>query len=383
MRIARVALACALALSGTAARAEENAAAAQLYKSVMRATRAARTLRARLTLDAVVDGKTIHGAGPVRAMKPNYARIDIESGGVAKKTYASDGKWIWRRLPDATYQRSNAKPDGSNLASWEALAPALFLQPDLRKLGLAGFSLRGQASETASGAGRRALLFASSGRDRAQLKLYVGPQNIVVGSLYTSGSGKRGLRVLSMLSGVKLNEPMRAASFRYTPLSIEIADDAPAGPHALEGNLLPVHGTAPLFNLPAAAGGSIGLNETLRGSRAVIVSFWFTACPQCKEEFPRLQELYVRLKAKGLGLVAIDAGDERRDVLAYAGQHGLTFPIAMGGPLKKSPKTIFNRYGVQAFPTTYVLDPTGRIIWRSLGWDPAGLNRALKRLGVQ
>jgi len=45
--------------------------------------------------------------------------------------------------------------------------------------------------------------------------------------------------------------------------------------------------------------------------------------------------------------------------------------------------TLGKAYGVQAYPTNYLVDPEGKIVWRSVGFDEAGLKEALKKMGVQ
>ena len=40
-------------------------------------------------------------------------------------------------------------------------------------------------------------------------------------------------------------------------------------------------------------------------------------------------------------------------------------------------------YGVQAYPTNYLLGPDGKIVWRSVGFDEAGLRAALAGMGLK
>jgi hypothetical protein len=45
--------------------------------------------------------------------------------------------------------------------------------------------------------------------------------------------------------------------------------------------------------------------------------------------------------------------------------------------------SVFDRFAVQAFPTNYLLDSRGNVVFRSIGFDEPGLRRALARLGVR
>ena len=49
--------------------------------------------------------------------------------------------------------------------------------------------------------------------------------------------------------------------------------------------------------------------KNLRG-KVVLVNFWSTSCPPCREEMPDLEQLYQRFKGRGLVVLAI-SGDQR------------------------------------------------------------------------
>ncbi len=44
---------------------------------------------------------------------------------------------------------------------------------------------------------------------------------------------------------------------------------------------------------------------------------------------------------------------------------------------------MFARYGVQAYPTNYIVGADGTVVYRSVGFDEAGLRAALAKLGVR
>ena len=64
----------------------------------------------------------------------------------------------------------------------------------------------------------------------------------------------------------------------------------------------------------------------------------------------------------------------------YFKEEGFTFTEVMNGEKKDD---IVSNYGVQAFPTNYVISPEGKVIARFIGFDEAGIRKALKGLGVQ
>ncbi len=55
----------------------------------------------------------------------------------------------------------------------------------------------------------------------------------------------------------------------------------------------------------------------------------------------------------------------------------------MGGPRNTKDYAVFEDYGVMAYPTNYVLDSEGKVVYRSLGFDEKAIRAALEKLGVK
>lgn len=96
-----------------------------------------------------------------------------------------------------------------------------------------------------------------------------------------------------------------------------------------------------------------------------------------------MQKLYSELKDKGLELVAVNHGDPADTINKYAAENKFTFLIGMGGQPGGKDYGIFEQYGVQAYPTNYVLDPEGKVVWRGVGFDETAIRAALAKLGVK
>jgi hypothetical protein len=69
-------------------------------------------------------------------------------------------------------------------------------------------------------------------------------------------------------------------------------------------------------------------------------------------------------------------------VSQYLKSNKFTFPVVISED-KGDGKDVVARYGVEAFPTNYVLDGRGRVVFRSTGFDEAGIRKALAKLGVK
>ena len=85
------------------------------------------------------------------------------------------------------------------------------------------------------------------------------------------------------------------------------------------------------------------------------------------------------LKNKGFDLIAINSGDSKETIDKYVNENRFTFKIGM----PPQGYGIFNDYGVQAYPTNYIVDSHGNVVFRCVGYDEDGIRNALEELGVK
>jgi thiol-disulfide isomerase/thioredoxin len=84
---------------------------------------------------------------------------------------------------------------------------------------------------------------------------------------------------------------------------------------------------APPLVVPQVGGGEIDL-AALAGA-PVWVNFMATWCPECREEFPRMNGFAVRFADDGLIVLAIDVREEEGLVAAFAQSLNATFPVGL------------------------------------------------------
>ena len=101
--------------------------------------------------------------------------------------------------------------------------------------------------------------------------------------------------------------------------------------------------------------------SSLRG-KVVLVNFWATWCPPCREEIPDLIALQARYKDQ-LQIVSIaqDSGSAE-DIARFASAHGMNYPIVMATP---EIERLFPN--VYALPTTFLIDRDGRLAQKHVG----------------
>jgi cytochrome c biogenesis protein CcmG, thiol:disulfide interchange protein DsbE len=110
----------------------------------------------------------------------------------------------------------------------------------------------------------------------------------------------------------------------------------------------------------------------LRGKPA-LVDFFASWCGPCAEEAPTLRELSAAMGAKAT-VVAVDWDDEDSAARAFVRKNRWTFPV-----LSDANGSVGESYGVNVgLPTSFVLDPAGRIVETFRGpQSVATLRRAL------
>ncbi len=114
------------------------------------------------------------------------------------------------------------------------------------------------------------------------------------------------------------------------------------------------------FTLPLFSGGEITLSK-LKGT-PVVINFWASWCPPCREEAPALEKIWRRYKDKGVTFIGVDIQDKEADARAYMKEFNVTYP---NGPDKDGKITI--DYGVGGIPVTFFVNREGRIVSRWVG----------------
>src|SRR5215210_1852939 len=106
--------------------------------------------------------------------------------------------------------------------------------------------------------------------------------------------------------------------------------------------------------------------EDLRG-QVVVLDFWATYCPPCREEIPHLVRLQKQFGQKGLKVVGLNVGGEedRPKVPDFVRQYGIQYQLA--DPDDETVRLFLA--GDDAIPQTFVIDRRGRLVRSFVGYD--------------
>lgn len=113
----------------------------------------------------------------------------------------------------------------------------------------------------------------------------------------------------------------------------------------------------PAFSLQTLDGGTF--NSSDWHDRVLIINFWATWCPPCREEMPEFVKLQSEFADKGVQFVGIAIDDKDR-VAHFVQQQKIGFPILLGGfQGSEISKRLGNRHG--GLPYTVVVAKGGEI----------------------
>lgn len=119
---------------------------------------------------------------------------------------------------------------------------------------------------------------------------------------------------------------------------------------------------APDFTLKDTEGKSHRLSD-YRG-KVVIVNFWATWCPPCREEIPSMIALNRQMAGKPFAMLcaSIDEGG-KKSVEGYFKTSGNRLPIT----LLDSDASVAQLYGTTGVPESFVLDKNGIVLEKVIG----------------
>ena len=118
---------------------------------------------------------------------------------------------------------------------------------------------------------------------------------------------------------------------------------------------------APSITIAGMNGTPVRIPESLKG-KVVLLHFWRVGCSSCKLEMPAMDELYGKYRQKGLEVLAVNVGQKKEVVRAFAAELGVAYPLLIDADGKGAAL-----YGVTDVPRTYVIDRSGVVRYRILG----------------
>lgn len=128
---------------------------------------------------------------------------------------------------------------------------------------------------------------------------------------------------------------------------------------------LPKLGAAPAWQLKDVDGKVVS-SDQFKG-KVVVIDFWATWCPPCRHEIPGYIALIKKYGQEGLVIIGVSLDQEGPAVVKAFGQKfGVNYPLVMADDAVQA---AFG--GMEAIPTTFLIDRTGQVRDRKVGAEPA------------
>ena len=90
--------------------------------------------------------------------------------------------------------------------------------------------------------------------------------------------------------------------------------------------------------------------------KVVVLNYWASWCPPCRDESPLLERWHQRIAPLGGTVVGVDALDVTSDARGFLRRYHLSYPMLRDGDGHSQ-----RRFGITGYPETFVIDRRGRI----------------------
>jgi peroxiredoxin len=139
---------------------------------------------------------------------------------------------------------------------------------------------------------------------------------------------------------------------------------------------MPTNIPAPDFTLQDIDGNTHRLSD-YRG-KVVVINFWATWCPPCREEMPAMQRAWEIIQKEDMVMLGINLGEDEDTIFAFTANYPVEFPLLMD-----EDSSATREWPVAGLPTTYIVDPDGNVAFRAVGgraWDAPEILDRLRAL---
>ena len=127
------------------------------------------------------------------------------------------------------------------------------------------------------------------------------------------------------------------------------------------------------FVLPDPSGKNFDF-ASLKG-KYVLIDFWASWCAPCRVSFPRMREVYKQYKNDNFTIYSISIDENKPAWLKAVKEEANPWPQTL------DTKNISQSgFAVTAVPSTFLIDPSGKIIMTEVGFDPKGGSEIEKKI---
>ena len=157
-----------------------------------------------------------------------------------------------------------------------------------------------------------------------------------------------------MLSA-KLRRVLQASLALLVAVLLFVVSDAFREPHIVEAG-----DKAPSFKVTTEDGRTLTRSDF--GGKLLVLNFWATWCPPCRQEWPSLDQMAKTMASQGVVVVAISVDKDEKLYREFLQQTKPAFKTT------RDPQAgISADYGTYKYPETYIIDRDGKVREKMIG----------------
>lgn len=121
----------------------------------------------------------------------------------------------------------------------------------------------------------------------------------------------------------------------------------------------------PAFSLQSAVDGKVVTSEDFKG-KVLLITFFTTWCPPCRQEVPSLIKLQKKFTSRGFSVIGLSIDEKGpKVVVKLIDKEKINYPVLMADNKTKS-----DFGGIVGIPTSFLIDRQGKVIKRYPGYVP-------------
>ncbi len=127
----------------------------------------------------------------------------------------------------------------------------------------------------------------------------------------------------------------------------------------------------PAKDFPVTVAGIPEQLSALRG-KVVVLNFWASWCPPCKEETPALNRLQKYIAPRNALVLGVSADEDPSAYESFLRTEGVVYPTYRDPATHGTVSPIALDYGTSTYPETFIIDRHGKIARKFVGfqqWD--------------